>query len=53
LIGSGSPDMPGQGSRLKDHHKWQIVNYLRSLSGKVPEKSKGDEPEEGILLIPQ
>jgi len=53
LIGSGSPDMPGQGSRLKDHHKWQLVNYLRSLSGKVPEKSKGNEPEEGILLIPQ
>lgn len=53
LIEIGSPDMPGQGNRLKEHHKWQLVNYLRTLSGKEPIRSTGNEPEEGILLVPQ
>jgi len=53
IIESGSPDMPGQGTRMKDHHKWQLINYLRSIAGKVPERSTGNEPEEGVLLIPQ
>jgi mono/diheme cytochrome c family protein len=53
MIGNGSFPMPGQGERLKDFRKWQLVNYLRSLSGKVPEKSTGNEPEEGIILVPQ
>ena len=53
MIGHGSFPMPGQGERMKDYRKWQLVNYLRSLSGKVPEKSTGNEPEEGIVLIPQ
>ena len=53
MIENGSFPMPGQGTRMKDYRKWQLVNYLRALSGKVPDKSKGDEPEEGIILIPQ
>jgi mono/diheme cytochrome c family protein len=53
MIGNGSAPMPAQGERMKDHRKWQLVNYMRSLSGKVPEKSTGNEPEEGIVLIPQ
>ena len=53
MIGNGSFPMPGQGERIKDHRKWQLVNYLRALSGKVPEKSTGNEPEEGIVLVPQ
>ena len=53
IIGVGSEAMPGQGKRMTDTHKWNLVNYLRSLSGKVPEKSTGKEPEEGIILVPQ
>ncbi len=53
MVGNGSFPMPSQGERMKDYRKWQLVNYLRSLSGKVPEKSTGNEPEEGIVLIPQ
>jgi hypothetical protein len=45
--------MPGQAKRMTDTHKWNLVNYLRSLSGKVPERSKGNEPEENIILVPQ
>ncbi len=53
IIGGGSEAMPGQGTRMSDTHKWNIVNYLRSLSGKTPEKATGKEPEEGIILVPQ
>lgn len=51
MIGNGSFPMPSQGGRIKEHRKWQLVNYLRALSGKQPEKSTGNEPEEGILLV--
>jgi mono/diheme cytochrome c family protein len=53
ILGAGSDAMPGQGSRMSETHKWNIVNYLRALSGKQPERATGKEPEEGILLIPQ
>ncbi|MBZ5542586.1 MAG: c-type cytochrome [Acidobacteriia bacterium] len=53
IIGGGSELMPGQGKRLTDTHKWNLVNYLRSLSGKSPERSTGKEPEENIILVPQ
>jgi mono/diheme cytochrome c family protein len=52
IIGSGKDPMPPQGSRLTETHRWNLVNYVRSLSGKVPEKSTGKEPEENILLVP-
>jgi hypothetical protein len=45
--------MPAQGSRLSDDHRWHLVNYMRSLSGKVPEKGTGKEPEENTITIPQ
>jgi mono/diheme cytochrome c family protein len=53
IIGEGSEAMPGQGSRMTDTHKWNLVNYVRTLSGKVPEKATGKEPEEGIILVPE
>src|SRR5215831_7787618 len=46
ILGAGSETMPGQGTRMKDKEKWDLVNYLRALGGKVPEKSTGKEPEE-------
>jgi len=53
IISSGDELMPGQGKRMTDTHKWNLVNYLRSLSGKVPQRSTGNEPEENIILVPQ
>ena len=53
ILAVGSETMPGQGTRMKDKEKWDLVNYLRAVSGKVPEKSTGKEPEENIILVPQ
>jgi mono/diheme cytochrome c family protein len=53
IIGAGKDPMPAQGSRMTEARRWNLVNYVRSLSGKVPEKTNGKEPEENILLIPQ
>jgi mono/diheme cytochrome c family protein len=53
LIGMGKDPMPGQAGRMTEQHRWNLVNYLRALSGKVPEKSTGKEPEENVILIPQ
>jgi mono/diheme cytochrome c family protein len=52
IIGAGKDPMPSQAGRLTDTHRWNLVNYLRTLSGKVPEKATGKEPEENILLVP-
>jgi len=43
IIGAGSGLMPAQGERMKDYHKWDAINYLRSLSGLVPVKSQPGE----------
>jgi mono/diheme cytochrome c family protein len=53
ILGVGSETMPAQGTRMKDKEKWDLVNYLRAVGGKVPEKSTGKEPEENIILVPQ
>lgn len=53
ILGLGSEVMPGQGKRMTDEHKWNIVNLLRSMAGKVPEKATGKEPEENVILVPQ
>lgn len=43
IIGEGSGLMPAQGERMKDYHKWDAINYLRALSGRVPAKSQPGE----------
>ncbi len=53
IIGGGSSLMPGQGKRMTETHTWNMVNYLRALSGKEPARATGKEPEEGVILIPQ
>lgn len=52
IIGTGQDPMPAQSGRLTDTHRWNLVNYLRMLSGKTPEKSTGNEPEENVILVP-
>ena len=53
IIGVGKDPMPGQSGRMTDPQRWNLVNYLRALSGKTPEKSTGKEPEENVILVPQ
>jgi mono/diheme cytochrome c family protein len=52
IINVGSGPMPEQ-RRLTDTHKWNVVNFLRSLGGKAPERATGKEPEENVILVPQ
>jgi mono/diheme cytochrome c family protein len=53
IISQGGGAMPGQGARMKDREKWDLVNFLRSFGGKSVEKSSGNEPEENVILVPQ
>jgi mono/diheme cytochrome c family protein len=53
IIGAGKDPMPSQAGRIPDTRRWYLVNFLRAVSGKVPEKSTGKEPEENIILVPQ
>jgi cytochrome c1 len=53
IIGAGKEPMPGQAGRMPDPQRWNLVNYLRALSGKEPEKSSGKETEENVILVPQ
>ncbi len=52
IMNAGSGVMPEQ-RRMTETHKWNIVNFLRSLSGKTPEKATGKELEENVILVPQ
>jgi mono/diheme cytochrome c family protein len=51
IIQSGSPTMPGQGERMREVHKWEVVNYLRSLSGKTPLKSTDEELQQDTVIV--
>ena len=54
IVETGKDPMPSQKARLTDKHLWNLVNYLRSLSGKVPAKATGkDAADENVILIPQ
>ncbi len=53
IIGVGKDPMPGQAGRMTEPQRWNLVNYLRALAGKAPEKSSGKEPEENVILVPQ
>lgn len=51
IIRLGDETMPGQGTRMKDIHKWEVVNYLRSLSGKTPLKSTEQELLQNTVVV--
>jgi mono/diheme cytochrome c family protein len=53
IIGQGSEAMQGQGNRMKDRQKWDLVNYLRSLGGAPVERSAPNELEENVILVPK
>lgn len=45
MINSGSGAMPGEAQRMKPNTVWDLVNFLRSVEGKKPEKSSHKEPK--------
>ncbi len=45
IIGMGKEPMPSQKGRMTEHQIWNLVNYLRALSGKIPEKVNVKNPE--------
>jgi len=51
IIETGSGVMPGQRQRMRDLHKWEMINYLRSLGGKTPVKSTQEELEQGTVPV--
>jgi len=54
IVTTGKEPMPSQKGRMPAPQLWNVVNYLRSLSGKVPAKATPKEAaDENIVLIPQ
>jgi mono/diheme cytochrome c family protein len=53
IISSGKDPMPGQGNRMTEQHRWNLVNFLRAVGGNTPEKATGKEPEENVILVPE
>lgn len=53
IISSGNDVMPAQGKRLLDIHKWEMVNYLRTLGGATPFKSTEEELHRGTIPVPR
>lgn len=51
IIQVGNTTMPAQGERMRDLHKWEVVNYLRSLSGKTPLKSTEEELQQDTVVV--
>jgi len=54
IVGMGKDPMPSQKGRMPDQQMWNIVNYLRALGGKTPEKAKAKEAaDENVVVVPQ
>ncbi len=54
IIGTGKDPMPSQKGRMTEPQVWNLVNYLRALSGKVPGKPTAKEAaDENVILVPQ
>ncbi|HEV2349748.1 MAG TPA: c-type cytochrome [Terriglobia bacterium] len=51
IITTGSDTMPGQTERMAAKTRWNVINYLRALAGKVPEKATEEERQEGTTVI--
>jgi mono/diheme cytochrome c family protein len=47
IISKGKGEMPSAGDRLSDTQCWNLINYIRSLSGKASAaKPKADKPKD-------
>ena len=54
IVANGKDPMPSQKGRMPDPQIWNLVNYLRSLGGKVPDKATEKEAaDENVILVPR
>jgi len=54
IIANGKDPMPSQKGRMPEPQVWNLVNYLRSLGGKVPGKATDKEAaDENVILVPR
>ena len=44
ILSKGNDKMPGQGDRMTDAQKWNLVNYIRSFSKKSAAAKKESKP---------
>jgi mono/diheme cytochrome c family protein len=44
ILTNGMGKMPGEGERTEDEKKWQVINYLRSLSKTEPGEKPAPKP---------
>jgi len=51
IISGGSDTMPGEGTRMTEKRRWEIINYLRTVQGKSPAKATDKEKEEEGTVI--
>jgi mono/diheme cytochrome c family protein len=51
IIGTGSEKMPGQHRKLPEKQRWDVVNYLRAVEGRTPDKVIGDQGDTVILKM--
>lgn len=51
IIGTGSDKMPGVHRKLGEKQRWDVVNYLRAVEGRTPEKVIGDKGDMGLLKM--
>jgi len=49
IIGAGSEKMPGKHTRLTERQRWDVVNYLRSVEGKIPAQTTSDTGKTVLL----
>ena len=54
IVATGKDPMPSQKGRMPEPQIWNLVNYLRSLGGKVPDKATEKEAaDENVILVPR
>ena len=51
IITTGSDTMPGQTDRMQAKHKWDVINYLRAVAGKAPDKATEEERQSGTTAV--
>jgi cytochrome c len=49
IIGAGSEKMPGKHVQLSEKQRWDVVNYLRAVEGKIPAQTTGDNGKTALF----
>ena len=49
IIGAGTEKMPGKHMQLTEEQRWDVVNYLRAVEGKIPAQSTSDNGKTTML----